>query len=159
MCGAKGIRTPAPTCGNTTRPAGSIRLVPVQSRSLPAVLFSGLDGVKGHRPLTPTPERSCTQSGIAETGTGLTSTAMGVIDDSPDEAVAAESSDSDSTAAWDGAGGDATRVAPDITQAAPESGCEPSSLSRSPVAQDYSGRSERNWWISPVFTGCGGQRC
>ena len=80
---------------------------------------------------------------------------MGVIDDSPDEAVAAESSDSDSTAAWDGAGGDATRVAPDITQATPESGCEPSSLSRSPVAQDYSGRSERNWWISPVFTGCG----
>ncbi len=81
---------------------------------------------------------------------------MGVNDDSPGEAVAAESSDSDSTAAWDGAGGDATEVVPDITQAAPEFACEPPSLSRSPVAEDYSGRSERNWRISPVFTGCGG---
>jgi hypothetical protein len=35
-----------PTCENTTWPAGSLRLVPIQSRSLPAVSFLGLDCVK-----------------------------------------------------------------------------------------------------------------
>jgi hypothetical protein len=62
------------------------------------------------------------QSGIAGIGTALTSTVMEVNDDSPDEAVAAESHDSDSTAIWDqdDAGGDATEVVPDITQAAAE---------------------------------------
>jgi hypothetical protein len=44
--GAKGIRIPASTRQSTGLPAGSLRLVPIQSRSLPAVLFSGLDGVK-----------------------------------------------------------------------------------------------------------------
>ncbi len=62
------------------------------------------------------------QSGVAGIGTALTSTVMEVNDDSPDEAVAAELHDSDSTAIWDrdDAGGDATEVVPDITQAAPE---------------------------------------
>ncbi len=55
-------------------------------------------------------------------GTALTSTVMEDNDDSPDEAVGAELHDSDSTAIWDqdDAGGDATEVVPDITQAAPE---------------------------------------
>src|SRR5580693_7254333 len=37
----------ASTCGNTVRPAVSLHLVPIRSRSLPAVSFSSLDGVKG----------------------------------------------------------------------------------------------------------------
>jgi hypothetical protein len=41
-----GIRTPASSCGNVALPAGSVRPVPFCSRSLPAVSFSGLDGVK-----------------------------------------------------------------------------------------------------------------
>lgn len=81
---------------------------------------------------------------------------MGVNDDSPDEAVAAESSEQRQHRPMGRArAGDATAVVPDITQTAPEFACEPPSLSRNPVAEDYSGRSERNWWISPVFTGCG----
>ena len=47
--GAKGIRTPALTRQDTDLPAVSLRLVPIRSRSLPAVLFSGLDGVKTSR--------------------------------------------------------------------------------------------------------------
>ena len=47
--GAKGTRTPALTRQNTDSPAVSLRLVPVQYLSLPAVMFSGLDGVKSHR--------------------------------------------------------------------------------------------------------------
>ncbi len=52
------------------------------------------------------------QSGVAGIGTALTSTVMEVNDDSPDEAVAAELRDSESTAIWDqdDAGGDATEV-------------------------------------------------
>jgi hypothetical protein len=47
--GAKGTRTPALTRQFNDLPAVSFRLVPVQYRSLPAVSFSGLDGVKsGH---------------------------------------------------------------------------------------------------------------
>lgn len=42
----RGIRTPAMTRKNAGLPACSLHLVPIQSRSLPAVLFSGLDGVK-----------------------------------------------------------------------------------------------------------------
>jgi hypothetical protein len=44
--GAKGIRTPALTRQNTGLPGLSFLFVPVRSRSLPAVAFSGLDGVK-----------------------------------------------------------------------------------------------------------------
>ena len=43
---AKGIRTPPMTRPNAGLPACALRLVPIQSRSLPAVLFSVLDGVK-----------------------------------------------------------------------------------------------------------------
>jgi hypothetical protein len=41
------------------------------------------------------------QSDVAGIGTALTSTVMEVNDDSPDEALAAELHDSDSTAIWD----------------------------------------------------------
>jgi hypothetical protein len=44
--GAKGIRTPALTRQNAILTAVSFRLGPIQSRSVPAVSFSGLDGVK-----------------------------------------------------------------------------------------------------------------
>ena len=44
--GAKGTRTPALTRRNAGLPAVSVRLVPIQSCSLPAGLCSGLDGVK-----------------------------------------------------------------------------------------------------------------
>ena len=44
--GAKGTRTPVLTRQNTGLPAVSLRLVPLRSRSLLAVSFSGLDGVK-----------------------------------------------------------------------------------------------------------------
>jgi hypothetical protein len=46
LCGgAKGIE-PRPDQAKHRLPPCSLRLVPIQSRSLPAVLFSGLDGVK-----------------------------------------------------------------------------------------------------------------
>ena len=44
--GRRGTRTPTLTRQNTGLPAVSFRVVPVQSRSLPADMFSGLDGVK-----------------------------------------------------------------------------------------------------------------
>jgi hypothetical protein len=44
--GAAGNRTRASTRQNAFWTAVSLRLVPVQSRSLPAVSFSSLDGVK-----------------------------------------------------------------------------------------------------------------
>ena len=44
--GAKGTRTPALTRQNIGLPADSFRFVPFQCRSLPAVMFSGLEGVK-----------------------------------------------------------------------------------------------------------------
>ena len=48
---AKGDLNPCLTRQNAGPPAVSLRLGPVQSRSLPAVSFSGLDGVKrGHLP-------------------------------------------------------------------------------------------------------------
>jgi hypothetical protein len=43
---AKGIRTPAVTGRNIVLPALSLRVVPIHSGSLPAVLCSALDGVK-----------------------------------------------------------------------------------------------------------------
>ena len=49
--GARGTRTPALTRGNAGLPARWLRLVPVQSRSLPAVSFPLLDGVKSVNPL------------------------------------------------------------------------------------------------------------
>jgi hypothetical protein len=45
-CGAKGTRTPPLTRKNAVLAAVSFRPVPSQSRSSPAVSFSGLDGVK-----------------------------------------------------------------------------------------------------------------
>ena len=53
----RGLRIPALTRENAVSTAVSFRLVPVQSRSLPTVSFSGLDAVKrGHR--LPDPERA-----------------------------------------------------------------------------------------------------
>jgi hypothetical protein len=49
--GAKGTRTPLLTRENAVQTAVSMRLVPVQYRSLPAVSLSGLDGVKRRRRL------------------------------------------------------------------------------------------------------------
>ena len=57
--GAKGIRTPALTRQNAGLPACLLRLVPIQSRSLPAVLFSGLDGVKSVDPLPDQEHATC----------------------------------------------------------------------------------------------------
>jgi hypothetical protein len=49
FCGAKGIRTPGLSRQFTFLPAVAVRLVPIRSRSLPAVSSSVLDGVKsGH---------------------------------------------------------------------------------------------------------------
>jgi hypothetical protein len=47
--GAKGTRNPSLTRQNSGSAAVSLRLVPIRSRSLPAVSFSGLDGVKSGR--------------------------------------------------------------------------------------------------------------
>jgi hypothetical protein len=62
LSGAKGTRTPGPTRQNTDSPLVSLHLVPIRSCSLPAVSFSGLDGVKSgyltHRPAGPLRERS-----------------------------------------------------------------------------------------------------
>jgi hypothetical protein len=44
--GAKGIRNPPLTRQNAGSLAVSLSLIPIRSRSLPAVLFSGLDSVK-----------------------------------------------------------------------------------------------------------------
>ena len=46
LCGAAGNRTRFSTRQFAFWAAGSLRLRPVHSRSLPAVSFSGLDGVK-----------------------------------------------------------------------------------------------------------------
>ena len=48
--GAKGTRTPDLTRQNADLPAVSLRLGPIHSRSLPAGMFSGLDGVKSSHP-------------------------------------------------------------------------------------------------------------
>ena len=59
--GAKGTRTPDLTRQFTVLPAVSFRLVPIRSRLLTAVSFSGLDGVKSldirHRPSPSSPSR------------------------------------------------------------------------------------------------------
>ena len=59
---AKGIRTPVLTRKNAGSTVVSFRLVPIQSRTLPAVLFSGLDGVKSESP-RPSAYRTQTRSG------------------------------------------------------------------------------------------------
>jgi hypothetical protein len=57
--GEGGLEPPALTRQNTVLPAGSLRLVPIQSRSLPAVSFSGLDGVKSsQQPVRAYPARA-----------------------------------------------------------------------------------------------------
>ena len=48
---SKGIRTPALTRENADLAAVSIRLVPIQHRSLPAEMVSSLDGVKTSLPV------------------------------------------------------------------------------------------------------------
>jgi hypothetical protein len=65
--GAKGTRTPHLTRQNAGLTAVSVRLVPIGSRSLPAVSFSGLDGVKSEikAGVPGTPERRIGLAAIA----------------------------------------------------------------------------------------------
>lgn len=67
----RGTRTPAVTCEDAVSPAGSLRFSPVQYRSLPAVSFSGLDGVKS--------EIKAGVAGTPERRIGLTETAIALL--------------------------------------------------------------------------------
>jgi hypothetical protein len=66
-----GHQVGALTRRNAGLPARSLRLVPIQSRSLPAVLFSSLDGVKS--------EIKAGAAGAPERRIGLTETAIALL--------------------------------------------------------------------------------